>query len=190
MDSSCIIFLVDQVEKPDETVVDKEVQETPAADAAAAATSGAIVEEEAVVATPHATKEAAAHKEHKDNVIDTIKKGPLGKFFNKKEKKEEAKEEHHAAAAETTAEAAAPVVADEHTVEPAATAEPVAETAAGKFNKPSTLYHFFMNYEWKHMWTCVTCVPFVYRTCLLSCFLTIPSFIYMYNSNSIIVINF
>lgn len=139
-----ILLLVDQVEKPDETVVDKEVQETPAADAAAAATSGAIVEDEPVVATTTpASKENAAHKEHKDNVIDTIKKGPLGKFFNKKEKKEEAKEEHHAAANETTAaEVAAPVVAAEHNAEPAAT-EPVAETTAGKFNKPSTLYHFF-----------------------------------------------
>ncbi|KAI8641819.1 hypothetical protein BD408DRAFT_199079 [Parasitella parasitica] len=114
-----------------ETVVEKENQEAPAvaADAAATATSGAVVEEEAVAAPATTTT-----KEHKDNVIDTIKKGPLGKLF-KKDKKEDQP-------AATEAADTAEVAATEPAAEATATAdEPAAAESAGKFNNPST--HLF-----------------------------------------------
>ncbi|KAG2194144.1 hypothetical protein INT47_004214 [Mucor saturninus] len=96
------------VAKPEAS--DKEVQETPAAtdDAAAdvaAASATGVVDEEAIV-------EPQTHHE-KENVIDQIKRGPLGKFFNKK-KEVEHKEETPAEVA--TEEPTAAVVEEEPAV--------------------------------------------------------------------------
>lgn len=117
-------MIVTEEAKPEETTT---AEETPSTEAVAAeTTSDRAVEEQA----HDAEATTPAHKEHKDNVIDTIKKGPLGKFFKKKEPNtaEHAKEETTEAAVPETTEAAA--VTEEAPV--AETNEPVA--AAGKFS--------------------------------------------------------
>jgi hypothetical protein len=111
-------MIVTEEPKPEETAA--EIQETPAVEA----TSGGIVEEDAEASAPA----AAAHKEHKDNVIDTIKKGPLGKFFKKKETTEHAKEEVTTEAAVDTTETVEETPVAEAT-------EAAAVETAGKFSK-------------------------------------------------------
>lgn len=70
------VTLLEQVAKPDETVADNDIQESSAAIAAASATG--VVEEESAVEQPT----------ERENVIDQIKRSPLGKFFNKKKEVE------------------------------------------------------------------------------------------------------
>ncbi|KAI7894543.1 uncharacterized protein EV154DRAFT_498142 [Mucor mucedo] len=102
------------VAKPEAS--DKEVQETPAAigggdvaaaDVAAASATG-VVDEEAIV-------EPQTHHE-KENVIDQIKRSPLGKFFNKKKEVEHKEETPADVTTEEPTAAVAAVVEEEPAV--------------------------------------------------------------------------
>ncbi|KAI8997492.1 hypothetical protein BDB01DRAFT_771307 [Pilobolus umbonatus] len=87
---------VKEVEKVEETHVK---EDTPAPEKVEAVAvkeepvkESPVAEAEHTDATAEVT-ETSANKEHKDNVIDQIKRGPLAKFFNKKKEPTEHKEE-------------------------------------------------------------------------------------------------
>ncbi|KAI9470525.1 MAG: hypothetical protein EXX96DRAFT_622737 [Benjaminiella poitrasii] len=106
--------------KSEEPAVDKEkIQET-----SATTSSGAATTEE----PNEPTTTAAAQKDY--NVIDTLKKGPLGKFFNKKKETEQPKEENTVAVEPVTV----PVAPKEE--EPVA-AEPTTTTSEPEETKRS-----------------------------------------------------